>query len=217
MAAKISDFIKRVRERGLLRSNRYDVVIPFPTTNDTDVMQTATLFCDSVSLPGINISSTPARVFGESTEMPYERTFEPVQLSFYCDTNLIIKQAFESWVDLIVNPQTRAINYYNNYIKDIEIYVQTVDEQSVQVIKLHDAYPKTIQSIQMDAGSRELMKMNVTLQYKYWTTNFTKSIVSGNNLRFDNTKPNISYSSSTPPSVVYDTSTPAKPFSWFDF
>ena len=230
--AKLNDFITQVRSRGLMRSNRYEVIIPFPNrTASSDTMKLATLYCESVSLPGINVATTGARVYGESREMPYERTFEPVQLSFYCDSDLLIKKAFESWINLIVDPQTRAISYYNSYIKDVTIYAQTVDDKSTQVITLFEAYPKSIQSISMDYNSREIMKMTVTMQYKYWksdATAFTTSTAyTSNALQFDMSKPVLQYTgfqsgdpagyntgSGVPQSVIRDTSTPAMDFGW---
>ena len=213
--AKLNDFITQVRSRGLMRSNRYEVVIPFPNkTASSDTMKLATLYCESVSLPGINVATTGARVYGESREMPYERTFEPVQLSFYCDSDLLIKKAFESWINLIVDPQTRAISYYNSYIKDVTIYAQTVDDKSTQVITLFEAYPKSIQAISMDYNSREVMKMTVTMQYKYWKSDVT-AVNNSPFVNFQSGDPaGYNTGSGVPLSFIRDMSTPAMDFGW---
>jgi hypothetical protein len=34
---------------------------------------------------------------------------------------------------------------------------------------LHEAYPKIMQPIQLDTSSKEIMKINLTLQYKWWS------------------------------------------------
>lgn len=226
MANKITDFIAQTKSRGMMRSNRYEVVVPFPS-KDSNTMKLATLFCDSLSLPGINVASTPARVFGEGREMPYERTYEPIQLSFYCDSNLEIKKAFESWIDLIINPQTRAIQYYNTYIKDIQIYVQTVEDNTTYSVTLYEAYPKSIQAIQMSYDSKEVMKVNVTMQYKYWKSSNTNVNGQSNNLRFNNSYSfdsfgtfqsgdpvGISTGTGARQSIIYDNSVPAMDFGW---
>lgn len=169
----LRDFIAQAK-KGMIRSNRYEVIIPVPGLSSNDVKLIA-LLCDSVSLPGLNIATTPASVYGETTEMPYNRTFEPLTLSFYCDNGMAIKGAFETWMASIINPQTRDIGYYNDYVRNIEIYVQDVEDKSPYMVKIFEAYPKTIQAIQMDATNKEIMKISVTFQYKYWLDKFNRT------------------------------------------
>lgn len=167
----ITQFISQVKTRGLARTNRYDVVIPFPvstTTSFRGAAEVATLFCDQATLPGINISTTPHRIFGEVREMPYEKIYDPVTFSFYVDAELKIRTAFDKWMALIVDPFTRTLGYYNEYVRDIDIYVRNVDDSVPYKITLFEAYPKTVNSITLDAGGKEVMKMTVTMQYKYW-------------------------------------------------
>lgn len=162
-----SNFNNQVRTRGLARTNRYRAVIPFPTLGNGNI-QLAELFCDSVTLPGINIATTPQRVFGEVREMPYEKIYDAVQMTFYVDSQMIIKSVFDQWLSLVINPDSRTVQYYNSYIKDIELYVVNVDQSTPYKLTLYEAYPKTISPIQMSAESRELMKLTVSFSYKYW-------------------------------------------------
>ena len=164
----ISDFITQVKTRGIARTNHYEVVIPFPSQNSI-AQRLANLFCDTVTLPGLNIATTPSTVYGEAREMPYNRMFEPVQMSFYVDAGLELKTQFDSWMENIINPNTRAIGYYKDYIAPVHIYVKTIDDQAPYMITLHEAYPKTVNSITLDTASRDIMKMSITLQYKFWT------------------------------------------------
>lgn len=167
----IEDFISQVKTRGLARINRYEVVVPFPQPDPRGEMKrVANLFCDSVNLPGAAISTTPMKTFGEVREMPYEKIYDPVTMSFYVDSGLEIKKAFESWMELIYNTKTRTLGYYQKYIQNVDIYVKTVDGSTPYKITLHEAYPKAIQSVQLDTNGREVMKMTLTMQYKYWTS-----------------------------------------------
>lgn len=164
----IQDFISQVKTKGLARTNRYEVVIAFPNAVDQDTRSIANLFCDAVTLPGANIATQPMRIFGESREMPYEKSYDPVTMSFYVDSDMRIKKAFESWMGLIHNTNTRTLGYYENYIRPVEIYVNSVDGSTPYMLTLYEAYPKTLNSIQLDTAGREIMKMTVTMQYKYW-------------------------------------------------
>lgn len=164
----IREFLAEVKTRGLARTNRYEVRIPnFPSAGQRNA-RLLSLFCDAVNLPGMNIATTPNRFYGDAYEMPYERMFDPVTLSFYMDSGLELKTGFDIWMARIINPETRELNYYKNYVQDIEIRVINVDESEPYGLKLYEAYPKSINSIQLDATGREVMKLQVTMQYRYW-------------------------------------------------
>ena len=168
----ITQFISQIRSRGLARTNRYEVAIPFPLTGtypiDGSAARVTNLFCDAVQIPGLNIASTPHRIFGESREMPYERNFEPITMSFYVDSGMVVKSAFDKWIAMIINPFTRTIGYYNDYKRDISIFIETVDGQRAMQVVLYEAYPKSVGAIQLDATSKDVMRLSVTWQYKNW-------------------------------------------------
>lgn len=163
----ISDFITQVKTRGLARTNRFSVELVFPT-GGSDGDRLANLFCESVNIPGITISTTPQRINGEVTEFPYERMFDPAQLVFYVDAQMLLKKQFDEWLGLIVSPTSRNISYYRDYVRDITISVHTVDEQTPYKIQLIEAYPKTVGSVQLDSNGKEVMRLSVTLAYKYF-------------------------------------------------
>lgn len=163
----ISDFITQIKNRGLARANSYEVSIPMPGLSP-DGAKLITLFCDATNLPGMSLASQPVRMYGEAREMPYEPIYEPVQLSFYLDSGMEVKMAFERWMNSIINPATREMKYYSDYVRDVSIKVVNRDNKSPYAVTLFEAYPKTISSIQMEAQSRDIIRLNVTLQYKYW-------------------------------------------------
>jgi hypothetical protein len=163
----LSTFIDQVKNKGLARTNRYTVSIGYPG----DSMSIAGLLCDAVNLPGMNYATTPNRIFGEVREVPYERGFDPVTLTFYVDAEeMKVKKVFDDWMAAIMNPRTRVLGYYRDYVKDIAIAINTVDDQTPYVLTLYEAYPKTIAPIQLDYNSRDVMKLSVTFSYKYWNT-----------------------------------------------
>lgn len=164
----IKDFIAIVKTQGLARVNRYEVTIPgFPSPNTNGARDMTTL-CDAVNLPGINMATVAHRFYGDAYDMPYERMFDPVQLSFYIDSQLAIKAGFDRWMSTIINPVSRAVNYYKSYVRDVSIRILNVDDSSYYGINLYEAYPKSMASIQLDAAGRDVMKLQITLQYRYW-------------------------------------------------
>jgi len=172
MNKSLTEFIGNVKG-GLAKVTHYDVVITKPkvvTSNffDNNMIQKIMLFCDQTQLPGLNISTTPLRVYGEAREMPYEKLFDPVNLSFYIDKEMKVKMFFDEWISNIQNPFSRTFNYYRQYITDVDIIVYDISNKPQYKVTLYEAYPKTVASIQLDYANKDIMKLAVTMQYKYW-------------------------------------------------
>jgi len=166
----IERFIAQVKTESLARSNRFAVLFNPPAGVSPATLDNVLLFCDSIQIPGVNYSTVQNRSYGEFREIPYERLYEAINLTFYVDASLHVKTLFDNWVNVIQNPETRAFNYYNKYVCDMLIEVQDVLDRTRYEISLYECYPKTISAIQLDNSSKELMKLNVTMQYKYWTS-----------------------------------------------
>lgn len=165
----IDRFIAQVKTRGLARNNRFQVEIP-GMGNTADDMEMVMLFCDSVSLPGLSLSTTPQRVYGEVREIPYEKMFDTINLTFYVDTQMIVKLMFDDWIHRTIDTATKQTNYYHDYVRDVYISVLPMDsEKPVYTVTLYEAYPKSVSPVQMDAASKDVMKLQVALNYKYYT------------------------------------------------
>lgn len=184
---KTSDFVGAIAGvNGLARSNRFSVQFQPPSyvlsnmgSNGNSVaLRQMLMFCDSSQLPGVTINTTPIRTFGEVREIPYETNYEPITLSFYVDNSFQVKKMFDTWVLGIQDWNTRNFKYYNEYIADLSIRVQDPEDDTKYMITLYEAYPKTVSAIQIDYANREIMKIQVTMMYKYWRS-FTKDSVIG--------------------------------------
>lgn len=161
----IRDFIAEVKQRGMARTNRYVVYIPFINTTESSLLK---LFCSNASIPGISFATTEQRIFGEVREMPYNRIFEPASFTFYVDTDLIVKSAFDKWTNSIMDFENRTLNYYTNYVMDVDVEIHDLQDNTSYNITLFEAYPKTVSSIELSSDSRDVMKLTVQMMYKYW-------------------------------------------------
>lgn len=170
----LSDFITKVKGDGFARANRFGVLVSPPKlVGDADFTdRDLFLYCDAAQIPGLNFASTQARTYGEFREMPYEKLFDTVQLSFYVDNQMYVRRFWEQWINKIQDPYSRHLGYYKDYVSTVHIYVYDVNNNNRYAITLVDAYPKTIAAIQLESTSRDLMKIAVTIQYKYFRTSF---------------------------------------------
>ena len=80
-----------------------------------------------------------------------------------------VKKLFDQWQNQISNPITRTYNYYNNYARNMVIEVQDINDNTRYSVCLWECYPKTVGNIQLDYASKDVMKLSVGMQYKYWT------------------------------------------------
>lgn len=170
----LNEFISEVK-RGVAKTNHFFVELTLPqslmnTSEIRDNSKKIALFCDQAQIPGVSFATNAVRSFGESKEVPYEKLFEPIQLSFYVDDDFIVKKLFDNWMHLIQDTNTRTFRYPDQYIaSSINILVINPSEKERYLVTLHNVYPKTVAPIQLDYASRDLMKLNVTLVYQYST------------------------------------------------
>ena len=177
----INDFITKIKSDGLARTNRFAVTFGFPAvlgggSNPYKASAyDAALLCENIQLPGINLNTIQNRTFGEFRETPYETMYDNITATFYVDREMKIKHLFDSWLLSIQGYDgpnsgtgSRTFRYYNEYTTDMQIYVHDTMNQTYYGVSLYEVYPKTISAITLDNNSKEIMKMSVTLQYKFW-------------------------------------------------
>jgi len=171
---KISDFVSSMG-KGMARTNRFSVILSMPTVVTKDAtagrteLKNLLLFCDQAQLPGLTVNATPIRIFGEVRETPTEYNYEPITLSFYVDRKMHVKAWFDDWIKMIQNGGSRTFRYYDEYVcPQMQILVQDTKDRSTYQVNLYEVWPKSIGAIQLDYASKDVMKLSVTLQYKYW-------------------------------------------------
>lgn len=166
MAAPLKEFIANIKKSSLARTNRFTVMIG-DKKGDSETARIVQLFCEQAALPSISFSSQPVRTFGEQREVVYDRNFEQLTLTFLVDRDMKVKQYFDDWCDKIVNPNTRINGFYEDYIQDMQIYVQDTKDNNTYKCTVREAYPKTVGAIILDNNSKDIMKLQVTFAYMY--------------------------------------------------
>jgi len=175
----IKNFIAEIKSQGLARTNRFAVFFQPPMQSNPASVRKVLLFCEQAVLPGVNFSTTQNRSYGEVREVPYEKLFDTVQLTFHVDKDMQVKKLFDDWIMAIQNPINRSFAYYNDYVVPLAIEVQDVADNTRYEVQLYEAYPKTITAINLQHDSKETMKISVTFQYKYYTTSTITQLANG--------------------------------------
>lgn len=174
MSKTLQEFISNVK-RGLAKTSHFSVMFNRPlcipaSLFDDITIQKIHLFCEQATLPAMNIVTSPIRTWGEVREMPYDRMFDPVTLTFYVDTDMKVKLFFDKWISSIQGYSSRQFNFYENYIVDLEVEVFDSGENSKYKVTLVEAYPKTLNAVEMNYNGKDIMRVQVTMAYRYWYT-----------------------------------------------
>jgi hypothetical protein len=77
----------------------------------------------------------------------------------------------------IEDAKTFDMNFYENYIRDMIIRQLDEHDEPVYTCRVFEVYPSSVESITLSNNSRsELSKLNVTLAFRFWREDSTKTI-----------------------------------------
>ena len=187
--ASLNEFISTIAGEGLMRTSRFAVMFSLPNAivegQYSRDLRKVLLYCDNINLPGITLETTAAKTFGEHREMPYNKLFDTINMGFYVDNSMSVKLLFDNWMGAIQDPVTRTFNYYWDYVTDITVDVFDIAEKSRYQVTLYQCYPKALTPVQMDYGNKEIMKLSVAMNYKYWRSNAATNTFGANEAGVD--------------------------------
>ena len=165
MAFNVENFTSVIASKGLASSNKFEVAIAFPSTGLASILPETelNLMCDTATIAGKTIQSTPEIHYGVRREVAYNApTFDPLTLTFYCTEKLAEKKLLDAWQNIIVqhsNPNNGNGGNFN------VAYYDTYAKSSIITI----TYPKTVSAIELShATSSGPMKVSATFNYIYW-------------------------------------------------
>ena len=126
--------------------------------------------CHKIDFPGRTLDSTPdTNIYGPTREIVNGFSFAEITASFYQSNNYQEKQFFETWQRLAYDPNSWAIQYYDDYVGKIEIYSLDNDGARRYGVQLVECFPKTIAAQNLDANpSNTPQTCDVTFSYRYW-------------------------------------------------
>ena len=136
-----------------------------------DISSTFSFRCEKAELPGRTIATSDDTSIGTSLKLPYDMTYNDIQLSIICSTDMLERKFFESWMRYVVK-YDGTVAYYNNYAKGNTLTVSQLDDAGNEILKYtcRDIYP--IALTPMNATWEEnntYQRFGVTLCYRYHT------------------------------------------------
>lgn len=158
---------------GLARNNLWRVDLPLSIVAGGDIFaennkQHLNVMCSAAQLPGRQIT-TNERTIGVKTEkMPYGFLKDDVSLTFYDNNDYSIRRYFETWQNRVLNQNTYEIKYKNEYSADVFISQLDHNNRFVYGVTLLEAFPTTLNLIELNNEQNGLVEINVQLSYSNW-------------------------------------------------
>ena len=126
--------------------------------------------CNKIEFPGRNLDTVAdTNIYGPTREIVNGFSFAEITANFYQSSNYKEKQFFETWQRLSYDPNTWAMQYYDDYVGKIQIYSLDNDGLRRYGVELIECFPKTIAAQQLDAlPSTTAQTCDVSFSYRYW-------------------------------------------------
>ena len=172
MAGSISEF-KASFAKDVARPNRFDVSIPVPLVMIPYVSSARNLNyrCENASLPGRTFATTEQRTYGPIEKFPYLTTYTDMDLTFIVDDDMQQKIFFDAWLNYINPLYNYNIRYKSDYTTAITINQYDVENKLTYSVNLYDAYPISINQMDLDWSNEGAHKLVVTFAYTTWQNN----------------------------------------------
>jgi hypothetical protein len=132
------------------------------------------LLAESVTIPGRAFTTSDRRIGVKTTKVPYGiMTDDTVKMTFLLTNDYYIWKYFKSWMDLIAPPSDDIteikMNYKNNYTTDIQIQqIASGDFVPAYSISLANAYPMSLDAVELSNGSDDYLRCTVSMAYDNW-------------------------------------------------
>jgi len=124
------------------------------------------LLCDSVVMPGKQISTVEHQTTMQSKKIPYGTIHDDVALTFLLTNDYYMKNMFDKWINSIVDTDKYCVAYKKDIVTDV--IIQQLDEQDIPIygIKLEGAFPISMSEVAFsNESSSTIQKLNVSFAY----------------------------------------------------
>jgi hypothetical protein len=178
MAGSISEF-KSSFSKDVARSNRFDVQIPIPPVllPYFGTARTLNYRCESAQLPGKSFATTEQK-FGSAPveKFPYATNFTDIDLTFIVDDDMQQKLLFDGWMNYVSPVYNYNIRYKSDYTTALTINQYDVENKLTYSVNLYDAYPISMNQLDLNWGNDGMHKLVVTFAYTNWQNNSLQDV-----------------------------------------
>jgi len=172
MAGTISNFLSTFTS-DLAKTNRFDVNVPIPVGLIQYVKNTRALNyrCEAANLPGRTVATTEQKTYGPIEKFPYLSTYNDIDLTFIVDGDMNQKVFFDAWINYLNPTLSNNFRYKGDYATTLTINQYDQSNNLTYTVALYDAYPISMNQLDLDWSNDGYHKLSITFAYTYWKNN----------------------------------------------
>ena len=172
MPHSIRDLVSKVPE--VNTGNRYKVELFLPDalkawSANLDKIQ---FYCKECTLPANGVTQIENRVYGQKRMLGSFKESGTTNISFLFDYKGFNVKLFNAWLDYIVKPDTKRLEYYANYIGRVRITLLNNLNKTIYVCNLEEAYPLKVNEISLSYNQNDILPLEI--EWWYRTRNYTQ-------------------------------------------
>jgi hypothetical protein len=193
MPFNVNGFKGEINKQGsLAQPNKFRVLITGGVLKNSKA-QALSFLVNQAVIPGRALITNEIRTHGPIRKAPYNTMYDDLQMGIYCtNKNLFPRDLFEEWQSSIVQTMTGRVNYFDQYVADIEIEQYDDNQNIIFACKFIDAYPMIVSPLSLDwAMTNTFQNLNVTFAYRRWHLQPLPLSPFGNNLAINSLYPNF--------------------------
>lgn len=177
MPGNISEF-KSTFQKDLSRPHKFDVNIPIPLTLIPYITSAKSLTyrCENANLPGRTFATAEQKTYGPIEKYPYLNTYTDIDMTFIVDDDMSQKIFFDAWLSYINPLYNNNMRYKGDYSTIITVNQYDVTNKISYSVNLYDAFPVSMNQMDLDWSSDGYHKLNVTFAYTYWQNNSLQAL-----------------------------------------
>lgn len=177
MAGSINDF-KASFSKDVARANKFDVNIPVPLTLLPYVSAAKDLKyrCETAQLPSRTFATMEQKTYGPIEKYPYLNTYTDLELTFIVDDDMSQKVFFDAWMNYINPLYNYNMRYKSDYSTVITVNQYDVNNQLSYSVNLYDAYPVSMNQMDLSWSEEGYHKLSMTFAYTYWQNNSLQAV-----------------------------------------
>lgn len=170
MVASIQQF-KSTFKTDLAKASRFDVQIYAPLTLWTSNFVSSrdlSFRVEAAQLPGRTFATADQRTYGPIEKFPYLSTYNDIDLTILIDDDMKQKAFFDAWMQLVSSNRDNNMNYKSEYATSIIINQYDNSNNKIYSVELINAYPISMNQLDLDWSSDSVHKLSMTFAYTYW-------------------------------------------------
>lgn len=170
----LAQFLAATRQYNFARANRFEIVLNPPSALfakwNLTTMRRMSLMVEDGAFPGRTIETSRLRInaLSEQRAKAFDYFGEAINFTIYIDDTWNVKEFIEDWQALAIDPDSREIGFYNDYIGSVDITALSVADDVRHTIRLLEAWPRSMQLIQVSQSNSSIHRLVVAIAFKRW-------------------------------------------------